>query len=64
MNKSFSIVFVMFACVFIPIIIIYGVASFYGGDWDWIASQLVQYYLVLTVLGLALFTLVALLRRR
>lgn len=65
MNKGFSIIILMLACIFIPIIIIEAIASYYGSsDWTWIAQQLTVYYLVLAVLGVALFTLVSLIRRR
>ena len=61
--KAAPVIFIMFGVVLLSVAIL-SFASYYGGDWTWIANQIAGFTLLFMVLGLAFYTLASWLRRR
>ena len=58
MGKSTPIIFMMLGVIVVALIIVQGVASYYGeSDWTWIGTQVTSFMLIISTIGLALFTL-------
>ena len=63
--KTIPVIFIMLAVVFVALAIIHGVASFYGSaDWTWIAETVVGFVVLFMVVGVSLFTLMGVLKKR
>ena len=58
MGKSTPIIFMILGIVVVALIILQGVSSYYGSeDWTWISQQIAGLFLIISSIGLALFTL-------
>ena len=56
--KGAPIIFMILGVVVVALIIVHGLASYYGSeDWTWISQQVAGLFLVISSIGLALFTL-------
>lgn len=51
-------------CVFLFLLVILGLGSFYGGDWDTVAKGVTSFILIVVCFAFAAFVLVKLMERR
>lgn len=63
MDEMFAIVGIG-VCVFAFLIILLGIGSFYGGDWQLIAQGVTQFILIVVGFAFGCYVLVKILERR
>lgn len=51
-------------CIFAFLIILLGLGSFYGGDWELVAQGVTQFILIVVGFAFAVYVLVKLMERR
>lgn len=51
-------------CIFVFLVILLGLGSFYGGDWELVAQGVTKFILIITGFSFAVYVLVKLMGRR
>lgn len=63
MNELYAVLSI-FICIFVFLLLLLGLGSFYGGDWEVVAQGVTQFIVIVTVFAFAAYVLVKVMERR
>lgn len=63
MVKATPVIMIMFSVIILASILV-AISSYYGADWTWMGNQVAGLFLLIMVLGIAVYTLMGWLKRR